>query len=459
MMPPLYGRWEAIGKPFGETRRAHFVRGLLYTALRIILSRIEKESRMDSLRDRMFWRFRMYGLLKNLRFFDPFLILFFREAGLTYLAIGSLYAIREVGTNLLEIPTGVVADAFGRRRAMIASFAAYLGSFALFTAFSDYSAYGVAMVLFALGEALRSGTHKAMILEYLRQRGFEERSVAYYGRTRAASQFGSALAALIGAGVVFWAGSYRVVFLASMAPYVLALFLLVGYPKELDGHVERITWSWRSLSERLRDTIRMSIASLKQQVLLRGLLSGGAFDAVFRSTKDYLQPILQAQALALPLFLALREERRVAVVVGGLFFVIYLATSFAASRAGAVRERAPSLSRAINGFYLVGMGLLAAAGLSAWVGWEAGAIVAYLLLYVAQNVRRPMIVGYVSERIDHRMMATGLSVETQLRTVLTAIFAPLLGLLADRLSVGAAVLILGGLALVAYPIARVRENA
>ena len=412
---------------------------------------------MDSLRDRMFWKFRMYGFLKNLRLFDPFLILFFREAGLTYLAIGSLYAIREISTNVLEIPTGVVADAFGRRRAMIASFAAYLGSFALFGLLSSYAAYAPAMILFALGDALRSGTHKAMILEHLRQRGLEDRRVTYYGKTRAASQFGSALAALLGAGVVFWIGSYRVAFLASMIPYVLALFLMVTYPKELDGHVESISWSWRSLFEQLRDTARMSIASLRQQVLLQGLLSGGAFDAVFRSTKDYLQPILQAQALALPLFLALREEQRGAVVVGGLFFVIYLATSFASSRAGYVRERAPSLSKAINGIYLVGMGLLVAAGLAGWIGWEAGAIAAYLLLYVAQNIRRPMIVGYVSQHIDHRLMATGLSVETQLRTVLTAILAPIAGLLADRLGVGVAILVIGGLGLIAYPIARVRD--
>jgi len=296
-----------------------------------------------------------------------------------------------------------------------------------------------------------------MILEHLRQRGIEDQSVAYYGKTRAASQFGSALAALLGAGAVFWAGSYRVVFLASMVPYVLALFLMLGYPGELDGHVERVTWSWKDLLGRLRKTVRTSLASLGQPALLRGLLSGGTFDAVFRSTKDYLQPILQAQALALPVFLALHDEQRVAIVVGGLFFVVYLATSFASSRAGAVRERARSLPAAINGIYLAGTGLLAAAGLSAWGGWQGVAIAAYLLLYVSQNVRRPMIVGYVSEQIDHRMMATGLSVETQLRTVLTAILAPLVGLLADRLGVGAAILCIAGVALVGYPLVRVRE--
>ncbi len=404
----------------------------------------------------MYWKFRAYGFLKNLRFFDPFFVLFLREAELSFLAIGSLYAIREICANLFEIPTGLIADAFGRRRAMVASFASYLVSFILFGLFSNYAAFVPAMILFALGDALRSGTHKAMILEHLRQHSLEDRRVAYYGKTRAASQFGSALAALIGAGVVFWAGSYRVVFLASMMPYVLALFLMLSYPKGLDGHVEQITRSRAAILARLRDTCRVSFAALRRPDLWRGLLSGGVFDAVFRATKDYLQPILQAQALSLPLLLSLQDERRVAIFAGAIFFAIHLGTSFASANAGNVRDRAPSLSKAINGVYLAGAGLLAAAGATAWGGWAAGAIVAYLLLYAAQNVRRPMVIGYVSEQIDARLMATGLSIKTQLRTLLVAILAPIVGLLADRFGVGPAILISGGLALAAYPIARIR---
>jgi len=83
-------------------------------------------------RDLQYWKFRTYGFLKNLRFFDPFLILFLREAGLSFLAIGTLISIREIATNILEIPTGVLADAFGRRKAMLFGFSAYLLSFIVF---------------------------------------------------------------------------------------------------------------------------------------------------------------------------------------------------------------------------------------------------------------------------------------------------------------------------------------
>ncbi|MFW6262769.1 MAG: MFS transporter, partial [Thermotogota bacterium] len=42
-------------------------------------------------KDGQFYKFAMYGFLKNLRFFEPFLILFFRDVGLSFLQIGILF--------------------------------------------------------------------------------------------------------------------------------------------------------------------------------------------------------------------------------------------------------------------------------------------------------------------------------------------------------------------------------
>ena len=81
----------------------------------------------------MLFRFSLYGFLKNQRYFDPFLILVFREKGLSFFQIGILIGFREVCTNLFEIPSGALADLYGRRRAMIFSFCAYIVSFAYIT--------------------------------------------------------------------------------------------------------------------------------------------------------------------------------------------------------------------------------------------------------------------------------------------------------------------------------------
>ena len=393
-------------------------------------------------KDRMYHKFRLYGFLKNLRFFDPFIVLFFREMGLSFLEIGALFSIREIATNLLEVPTGVVADAFGRRKAMLASFSSYILSFLIFYAAPGFWTYALAMVLFAFGETFRSGTHKAMILEYLRLKGIEHLKVHYYGHTRAGSQLGSALAALVAAGLVFYSGSYRIVFLASVIPYILGLFLFLTYPKELDGEIVRVTGAWREkLAERIRVTGRGFISMFRDPHTLKGLLHSAAFDGVFKATKDYLQPILKSQALALPLLLSLSPDERTALLVGILYFFLHLGTSFASQNAGRLQERMRSLSAAVNSTYLLGMGLLLLAGLGAQFRIYGLAIACFVGLYLLQNLRRPMMVGYLADVIPQRMMASGLSVESQLKTIALAGLAPLVGFLADAVGVGYALAI------------------
>jgi len=411
-------------------------------------------------KDLQFYKFRAYGFLKNLRFFDPFLILFLREAGLSFLAIGTLISIREISTNVLEIPTGVMADAFGRRKAMLFGFAAYILSFILFYLGSSYWMFALAMVAFAFGDTFRSGTHKAMILEHLRICGCEDRKVTYYGKTRAASQLGSALASLIAAGLVFWTGNYRIIFLASTVPYVLNLLLLASYPQVLDGqHIERRPLGWRMIGTQFASTLRLLAALLKDPCTLRGLLSSASFDALFKSTKDYLQPIVQAYALALPLFLGFHGEQRTAILVGGVYFLIYLATSFASSRAGLVQARLSSPAAGINLTLGGGIALLIVGGLAAWMHLDEVAILAFVGVFVVQNLRRPMIVGYLADRMDHCAMASGLSVEAQLRTLFMAAMAPLVGWMADQLGVGAAIVLISGAVLLISPLFLARAES
>ncbi|MDE0330630.1 MAG: MFS transporter, partial [Nitrospinae bacterium] len=77
----------------------------------------------------MMFRFSLYGFLKNQTYFEPFLILAFLEKDLSFFQIGILIGFREVCINIFEIPSGAVADLYGRRRSMIFSFLAYIASF------------------------------------------------------------------------------------------------------------------------------------------------------------------------------------------------------------------------------------------------------------------------------------------------------------------------------------------
>jgi MFS family permease len=404
----------------------------------------------------MFPRFALYGFLKNLRFFDPFIILIFREAGMSYLQIGLLYAIRDVATNILEIPTGVFADAFGRRKSMLMAFGAYIISFLIFYAFTGFWLYALAMLLFAFGEAFRSGTHKAMILEHLTLNEMEHLKVDYYGRTRAFSQFGSSLNALTAAGLVFYSGDYRTMFLAATVPYVLDFFNLASYPRELDGELTQ--FSRETVGAQVRTTLQVFGSMLTDFRALRAILNSSGFSGLFKASKDYLQPILESFALALPVFLLLEDKRRSALVVGLVYFVIYLFTSYASRSSAEFSQRFSSLGRAINLTFLAGGAFLLIAGLATWRSLTWLAILVFLLFYVLHNLRRPMNVSFISDQISNRVMASGLSVESQFTTMLAAILAPLLGALADQFGVGVALTILASGVLALYFVVRVDVN-
>jgi hypothetical protein len=314
--------------------------------------------------------------------------------------------------------------------------------------------YAAAMVLFAFGEAFRTGTHKALILEYLKLNGMAHLKVDYYGRTRAASQLGSAVNALIAGGLVFYSGNYRYVFVASVVPYLVDLVNLATYPKELDGELTRTREQsvWRQFGV----TIGAFGQVFRDTTAMRTVLNSSGFDAFFKATKEYLQPILEAFAIALPLFVALEETRRSALIVGIVYSVIYLLTSYASRSAADLSRRLRGLAPAVNWTFTAGAASLVLAGVAARLQLNGVSIVVFLALYVLHNLRRPMTVALVSDQISHRVMAAGLSAESQLTTLLAAALAPLLGGLADRLGVGSALALVGVLMVGLSLVLRVR---
>jgi len=193
-----------------------------------------------------------------------------------------------------------------------------------------------------------------------------------------------------------------------VVPYLLGLLVFLTYPKELDGELIPVSGGLGAkLWERLRVTGKGFLGMFRDPATLRGLLQSAAFDGVFKGTKDYLQPILKSQALALPLFLSLSGDQRTALVVGVVYAVLYLGTSLAASSAGKVERRFSGLTRAVNLSYLAGLTLLAGAGLATQFELYPLAVLAFAGLYLLQNVRRPLMVGYLAEVIDPRLIPAG----------------------------------------------------
>lgn len=401
----------------------------------------------------MFYRFAFYGFLKNLKFFDPFIVLFFREAGLTFLQIGVLFAIRSIATNILEIPSAIVADLMGRRRSMVLSFVGYILSFILLYLLGGVFRFAAsAMLLFAVGEAFRTGTHKAMIMDYLERNSLSHLSVAYYGNTRSFSQIGSAISSILAALLVLYTGTYRVVFIASTIPYMINLVMMTTYPKYLDG--TRHT-SLSKMKVFLTFAKESFVDVARRPMLFKTMVSSSICSANHKISRDYLQPIIQNWALLVPFLLVLEDTQRVAIVIGIVYGLIYFLTSIAAKRSAGFQKKLKSTSRALNATFLLNSLILLVAGIMIVMEQFLIAVPVLVLVFIVENLRRPMVIGYVNEIADKKKLATMMSVDSQFSTLLIAIFAPLIGFVADRAGVGIALFFFGLLILGSYPFSRV----
>ncbi len=375
----------------------------------------------------MLFRFSLYGFLKNQRYFEPFLVLFFLDQSLSFTQIGFLVAIRELSANLLEIPSGALADLYGRRRAMIASFAAYVLSFLVFATGTSFTRFAVAMFLYAFGDAFRTGTHKAMIFTWLRTEGRLAEKTRVYGFTRSWSKLGSAVSIVIATVLMIWLGEYRWVFYLSTVPYALGIVNFLFYPAWLDGD-RTANVSPSVVYSHLRDTFSQVFHTAH---LRRLVTESMTFEGTFKAAKDYLQPLTRQAAVGAPLLLTLNEQTRGPVLIGIVYLTLYVLSAWASRNAHRLVGWLGDEERSVGiVWWAAGIAYVALVPM-VLLGWTGLAIALFILLNLLQNLFRPMHISRFDAHAGEHQGATVLSVESQAKGVAAMVIAPLLGWLVD----------------------------
>ncbi|MDA3778789.1 MAG: MFS transporter [Bacteroidales bacterium] len=411
---------------------------------------------MNFIKDKQYYKFCLYGFLKNLRFFEPFLILFFLEKGINFFHIGILYSIREIGRNILELPSGIIADAFGRKKAMIFAFSTYLLSFVIFTLTSKFFFFAIAMIFYSMGDAFRTGTHKAMIFEYLKIKGWKNQKVHYYGRTRSASQIGSAVSSLLAALLILYTGKYSLVFIFSTIPYILDLILMISYPNVLNGKTSAI--SFTEIKSNFKTITSDFLISFKQKKNIKDFGNLSVHSSIFRTTKDYLQVIIYSFTLSIPFLPNINNNKKSAIFIGLIYFIIFMLTSWISRKSGVFADKMKSIEKPLNLTLIIGFILLFLSGIFYHYQFFIFSIILFLGIHLIENLRNPIGVAYLSDMYSENILATALSANSQAKSIMAAIFAPIIGLLADYFDIGIALSIVSLFLIILYPILQVNKT-
>jgi MFS family permease len=351
---------------------------------------------------RLFYAFR---LLATSYLYVPIFMLFQEDRGLSHLermALGGLYSVVLV---VAEVPTGVFADRFGRRRAMQLGALAMVASSLCAVGAHSFTAFAVAEVLAALSIALCSGADSAYLYDLLVAAG---RRADYPRRESSASAWhlGGAAIAYLGGGAlaaIDLALPYVVTAVVAAAAVVVAC-LLREAPRPPPSAV---VWS-RQVSAAIGEVARSG----------RLLWLVGYSVTVFvllRVTVYVYQPYLAARGFDL------RE-------IGAVFAGAAIASALVASRTFALRRWLGDevLTWGILGVLALSFVGLAGSGAGPWM----------FALLVAQaganGVYSPLVKLLLNQEIvDSDRRAAILSTESMGRRIGMAVFIPLAGLSAQ----------------------------
>ncbi len=398
---------------------------------------------------------RRYALIVFLFWFSTALpmalfILLAQARGMGLAQLGLMMAVYSATVFLLEVPTGGLADAWGRRRVALLAEAVTLAGWTLFLFSFSFPMFIVAFVLNGIGRALASGTLDAWFVDSLLAVDPKVDLHPRLSRTGAITLLALGLGTVCGGGIArlfaFLPPDGTAILTPLAGPglvalpirlgLMIAIYVLVREPRE----TPRPTASWRrgiaEIPVMLRDAGRLTS---KNGVLLRLLAVAGASGLVLSSLETLWQPHF-GQLLG--------ESGSRSVLLG-----IILAGCFALGAVGNLA--APRISKLLGGrpghvcaiFHGLRGALLVGLAMQ---GHVVPAALLFWLVYLGQGAVVSTHALLLNEEIPTHRRSSMLSIESLVSYFGGFLGNAGLGFIAQRTSIATAWILAGGVLLVSW---------
>lgn len=364
--------------------------------------------------------------------------LFLLDAGLSNLEAFAANAFFTVGMVLFEVPTGVVADSWGRRVSFLLGTITLAGSTFLYYLLWQLSApfwwWALVSVLLGLGFTFFSGAVEAWLVDALRFSGYEGGLETVLGRGQMVSGI-AMLAGSVAGGVIAQATNLGVPFLLRVgvlvAMFAVAFLLMhdVGFTPERSAHPLQAT----------RAVLAASVDNGLKNPPLRYIMLAAPFTEgvgiyVFYALQPYLLQLFgdpRAYAIA----------GLAAAIVAGADVV----GGWMAPRIRNLVKRRTSVLIATN----IVSALILVVLMVTTTFWVA--LVLLALWAVVSSAGTPVRQAYLNDMIASKQRATVLSFDSLMGSAGGVVVQPMLGRTADLYGYPASLAVAGAVQLIAAP--------
>lgn len=376
----------------------------------------------------------------TLYFYSPVGTLYLQSKGLNYVQINSIWGII-VGTMFLfEVPTGVIADRVGRKRAINLALGLQVLGEVVFVFARSYGLFVLSAVIGGLGFAFASGCVEALVYDSLHERGRKAEMTEAMGYIEAAQRLANLIAFSLGGVLVrnLTQGRFvtAIVITACAIAIGFAISLTVnecGLSTDSDGRLQSAPSSVQ--------LVRDGLALIRGNRLFAQLVLLALFTVPF---SDYLGSLYQPRFLeaGVPaLWFGLARALAAGLCILGARYAYFLEARLGPRWA-----------------------LLAATGLPGvlYLGMAAVlrpvySVLAFLILFGSTSLRGPILSGRMNAHIKSENRATVLSLVSALSGIYVAGMGLLFGLIAER-SVSYALAVMGLVVLTGALLFRVRDR-
>ena len=339
----------------------------------------------------------------------PILVPLYLSCGLKASEVFLVQGAFALTVLILEIPSGYLADRYGRKRSLLGSALFLPSGVLLYLRGWGLGAFALSESVIGIGQSLRSGSDSALLYDTLKEEGREGEYTRWEGRAFFCARMGVLVSALLGGylGTV----SLRLPLVVNLVVFLL-LIPLALLLREPSGERRVRSKPWKDLGAVCKQ-------ALKRPELRRGML------------RISLTNACQLTSLWAS-FLAYRVWRVPLPLFGFLFALFQLASALGAAGAH-------SFARKVRHFlFLPGLFWIA-------LGLSFRPLLLPLILCAAffWGLATPVLLDDVNRRVESSVRATLISLSSMGGSLLFVLVSPLFGLLADHLSLGASYLFLG----------------
>lgn len=346
----------------------------------------------------------------------PIVVPFYMDNGLGMKDVMLLQGIYSITIVALEIPSGYLADVFGRRKTLIYGTVLGFSGFLCYSFSFDFWGFLIAEIILGLGQSLISGADSAILYDSLLETKKEKEYIKYDGRITSIGNLAEAVAGILGG---FLAGiSLRIPYIAQTAVALLAIpaaILLI----EPARHKAIVEMRFNDILKIVRHTL-YEHKGLQKNIIFSALIGSATLTMAW-----FVQPIFLKNDIPIEGF-------------GLLWTLLNLTVGIVAAFAYKIERRLKQrnsiiiISVSIPLIYIA----ISYAGL-------ATSIILLFLFYTFRGFATPVLKDYIHRLADSKTRATTLSIRNFIIRLNFALIGPFLGWYTDFYSLSEALLLAG----------------